>query len=820
MKVKLRTRREPGTLAAHPARIGKILLRLVVVAVVAFAFFMAWPAFTDKATVVSTGSGAYMYRPLQAGSVLVQPFAAEGSRLGSLALAFERGDKVPQNAEVEIRVRIHRLDAGGAFAQPDQPLFEAVLDAQAIMAYTDTVIPVRGARVEPGALLAVEVSATRLQDTALIIRVAASDGGGLVENGVKLPAAALYTAATYHTFRYGMLAACIAAAAAVLLLAFNAIRPLDRWAARTRYLPLFLSPVLALAMLELLNSLNTGWAASPLALLLAYPIALGLTLLVFFLSRRVFLSILVANLAMGLLGAIHHAKVYFRGDPLFAGDLLLADEAASSLDNLQFQVSPRLLLAVLVLLASLLAFRRNTRRPPRTWRMPVLAILMAAALFGYVGGIVFNDKILQDILGIDRYAWNQMANYKQNGFLLSFAGSIGNLSVDDAEYSPADVAGLYDVPSPSANTPSAGKKPHVIAIMSESYADFRNIRDLPVSEAVMPFMDSLLASDDVISGNMMVSIFGGGTCNTEFEFLTGASMLFLQDGIIPYTNYMQRPTHSLGSLLGAQGYRSVAIHPYIRTFWSRHTVYPNLGFEKFISMETFQDPEVLRGYISDQTCFERVVEEFESTPDNESLFLFSVTMQNHFPYYADEKILSGLDYQIKLQGLTGMASAELYLGMLRKSDDALRYLIEYFEAQDEPVIVVFFGDHLPGNNQELRPFYDYVLGKEIADLTVEENAKLYETPFFIWSNTALPEDDIEVISPNFLGAYVLDIVGARQTPYFEYINSLRAKVPAMNSKTVLDSSKGSYSRSQLPADLETLMDRYWIMEYDNVVKNP
>ena len=806
-------------LAAHLARTGAILLRVVVALMVAAAFYMSAPAFTEKATVVSTGSGTYLYRPLQAGSVLVQPFEAAGSRLGSLALAFEREKNASQNADMEIRVRIYRLDARGSYSQADLPLFEAVLGAQEVMTYTDTLIPVPGMQVEPGDSLAVEITVMKLQDTGLIVRVAEFEGGGLTEDGVPLPAVALYTAATYHTFRYGLLAVCLAVAAIVLLLAFNTIRPLDRWAARARYLPLFLSPILAIAMMELLNSLNTNLVLSPLVLLLTYPIALGITLLFYFLTGRAFLSILATNLLFALLAAVHHAKVYFRGDPLFAGDLLLAGEAASSLDNLQFQVSPRMLLAILVLLASLLAFRRSMRRPAWSWRMPVLAIVTVAALYGYVVGVVFSDRILQDTLGIDRYAWNQMANYKQNGLLLSFAGSIANLSVDGAKSIPANVAGLYDLPADvPADKLASEKKPHIIAIMSESYADFRNIRDLPVSESYMPFMDSLLADGDVISGNLMVSIFGGGTCNTEFEFLTGASMLFLQDGIIPYTAYIERPTHALGSLLGAQGYHSVAVHPYFRTFWSRHTVYPNLGFDKFVSMEMFQDPEVLRGYISDQSCYERVVEEFEATPDDESLFLFSVTMQNHFPYYADEAILSGLDYHIKLQGLPGMTSAELFLSMLRKSDDALRYLIEYFEDQEEPVIVVFFGDHLPGNNQELRPFYDHVLGKEIADLTMEETRKLYETPFFIWSNTPLPEDEIDVISPNFLGAYLLDLAGAKQTPYFRYINDLRADVAAMSSTTVLDSSLRPYTRSELPADLEALMDRYWEIEYDNIVK--
>ena len=152
----------------------------------------------------------------------------------------------------------------------------------------------------------------------------------------------------------------------------------------------------------------------------------------------------------------------------------------------------------------------------------------------------------------------------------------------------------------------SGDTPNIIVIMSESYTDFRNVRDLPVSKPVMPFFDSLAARPGVLSGDLLVSVFGGGTCNTEFEFLTGGSMLFLQDGVIPYQSFCHRPTHAIPWLLGQQGYRTVALHPYVRTFWDRDRVYPNIGFDEFISMDDFEDPEHLRRFISDASCFDRI----------------------------------------------------------------------------------------------------------------------------------------------------------------------------------------------------------------------
>ena len=98
-------------------------------------------------------------------------------------------------------------------------------------------------------------------------------------------------------------------------------------------------------------------------------------------------------------------------------------------------------------------------------------------------------------------------------------------------------------------------------------------------------------------------------------------------------------------------------------------------------------------------------------------------MQNHFPYYSSEEILSGLKYNIKLPKMTEVESVELYLSMLRQSDDALRELIYYFSSVKEPTIVVLFGDHLPGNNNSFKNFYEMLFNKSLSDLTLSRYRK-------------------------------------------------------------------------------------------------
>ena len=70
---------------------------------------------------------------------------------------------------------------------------------------------------------------------------------------------------------------------------------------------------------------------------------------------------------------------------------------------------------------------------------------------------------------------------------------------------------------------AAGETPNLIVIMNESFADYTSIgKGLDLSEDCMPFIHSL--TENTIKGTAYVSIFGGNTPNSEYEFLTGNTM--------------------------------------------------------------------------------------------------------------------------------------------------------------------------------------------------------------------------------------------------------------------------------------------------------
>ena len=127
-----------------------------------------------------------------------------------------------------------------------------------------------------------------------------------------------------------------------------------------------------------------------------------------------------------------------------------------------------------------------------------------------------------------------------------------------------------------------------------------------------------------------MSAYGGGTCNTEFEFLTGNSMSYLGSGVYPYTIYDLLDTKNLAEQFKDLGYTTTAMHPNHGTNWNRENVYSGFGFDRFMTINDFQDAEKLRGMVSDAATYDKILEMLES--DSAPQFIFDVTMQNHSGY--------------------------------------------------------------------------------------------------------------------------------------------------------------------------------------------
>ena len=511
-----------------------------------------------------------------------------------------------------------------------------------------------------------------------------------------------------------------------------------------------------------------------------------LVLLLFAAFGKLHVALMTETLFFGIYGLANYFVLNFRSVPIQPWDLLSIGTAASVAGNYDYTLDRQALLVVLgfVLLLILEFFCRFSLKKG-TWklRLPVAATLVV--LLGAFGLMFHSDEIVEQKLRLYNKLFTPTTISYKNGTALAFVMELRYLSVDKPAGYRADTAAqeLAALEEESMSEPAMagsggeGQLPNIIVIMDEAFSDPAILGDFTVNQDYMPFVHSLLeGADNTISGWLNVSVLGGNTANTEFEYLTGNTMAFLPQGSIPYQQYIKAETPSLASHLAGLGYQTVAMHPYNASGWDRDTVYPAIGFSEMYFLPDFENPVKVRNYVSDQSDFEKIIEIYENKGDN-PLFLFNVTMQNHSSY---TESFDNFDPQIEVEG--GSQTLNNYLSLLSLSDEALGELISYFEGQEEDTVIVFFGDHQT-TNSVIEPILK-LNGKSSSTLTEEEQADRYKVPFFIWANFDIEEETDVETSANYLAARTLEAAGVPLDGYFTWLSGFSETVPVISANHV------------------------------------
>ena len=384
------------------------------------------------------------------------------------------------------------------------------------------------------------------------------------------------------------------------------------------------------------------------------------------------------------------------------------------------------------------------------------------------------------------------------------------LSVEKPDgYSKESAAALlaaYEQEATESAGTGASEMPNIIVIMNEAFSDPAVLGDFTTNEDYMPFIHSMLAgAENTISGTLNVSVKGGNTANTEFEYLTGSTMAFLPYGSVPYQQYVKDETPTITSHLKSLGYRTVAMHPYRAGGWDRDTVYPYFGFDECYFQEFYKDSAKIRKYVSDLADYEKILKIYNNKQEGEPLFLFNVTMQNHSSY-SDWADYDNFTPDITVEG-SNSKLLPAYLSLMKLSDQAIEALVNYFSEEEENTIIVFFGDHQPTDSivNPVLKFY----GKTCEDLSSEEETLRYVVPFFIWANYDIEEQSGINTSPNFLAAKTLQAAGLPMSAYFNCLSGLYEQIPVI-SATHVRLADGTFT--DVKEQSETLND-YQTLQY-------
>ncbi len=630
------------------------------------------------------------------------------------------------------------------------------------------------------------------------------------------------------------------------LLALLHIDLSDKGEERMTMIVLFLMPVLMFTIIELLNN-NSVLGKSAAAYIVNYMYYLVLYIILFVAFNRFRLTTIILNSVIFAIAIFNYFKFLWRGEPIQVWDVVTLQTAMNVSDNYHIELSPILIISALLFILSILIISK-CRYGFMLKRMRITLGSIGAVLFVLLMPILFHFSGFRNSpfyfltkLGVENHSWNQPANFTNNGMIVALTMNAQDVAVKvPAHYSleevqmisehieqeqehailPNEVLAQYRAEKAlhekeGKRVLKDGEKPTIICIMNESYTDFSTVGDFETNLEMHPYMDSLFEGDNVIHGDLGVSTYGGGTANSEFEFLTGNSMTFFPIGSIPYQQYVTNDTGALPRYLKTQGYEAIAVHPYLASGWNRPDVYERMGFDQFLSIDDFNDDaEYIRSYITDKSSYDKLIELYENKEPGHPLFLFNVTMQNHGSYTSTNPNFNQdvelVEYPEKFP------ETEQYLSLARQSDVAVQYLVDYFRSVKEPVIICFFGDHLPSMKNG---FYETLLEKELVDLSGEEMQKLYQTDFFIWANFDIPEYHMPRMSLNYLSTLLLQTAEIPLPEYNMLIAEAFDQYPYLTTMGVYDAAGRRYdSLSEVP-DETGILNRYNILSYNDVFES-
>ncbi len=513
---------------------------------------------------------------------------------------------------------------------------------------------------------------------------------------------------------------------------------------------------------------------------------------------------IILGLSM-LFGLVNHYVMEFRSTPFVPWDIFSINTAFSVAGNYNYMPSVRLVVVTIIFCVLIFLVRFLDYKLQIRFRFMVLSAGAICVLLVLFGKTLQNEEF-QLKNNLYPYLFTPSVMTKYNGLAVTFTMDMAYVVVDKpSDYSVNSAKELLEQYSEeTTNKEIEGEYPNIIVIMDEAFSDISVLGEFDTNEDYMPFVRSMLnGAENTVSGYLNVSVCGGNTANTEFEFLTGDTMAFLPTGSIPYQQYIKRKVPSIAGYLSELGYDTYAQHPYYGSGWEREKVYPLLGFDKMNFVEDYVPRTIVRQYVSDESDFDMIIRTFEQKEEGKPAFIFNVTMQNHGGYTSeyDDFVNDVCATEVDNQALNQ------YLSLVRLTDEKLRELVEYFDNQEEDTIIVFFGDHQPSDSV-VAPIWK-LNGKDSGSLSKEDSELRYMVPYFIWANYDIDEAQNEDTSVNYLGAKMLQYAGVPTSEYQNFLLELENYYPVISGVKIQESAETDSDKKSA----EEMMNKYKCLQY-------
>lgn len=534
-----------------------------------------------------------------------------------------------------------------------------------------------------------------------------------------------------------------------------------------------------------------------------------LFLFVFFIAGRTSISMAICVLAIAIIGVGNYFVVMFRSNPIVPWDIYSFETAMGVADNYVFSVDWALAEHIAMFILMLIVGVRTNIRLNKKILRPILTVAMCIPAYFYIS-YLWQDNLERNT-GLNDTLFNAKYMHSKDGFFVSFILDIHFLQIEEPKnYSDEYALSLLNEQEvEKVETPE--ELPDIIAIMDETFSDPAVLGEFETNKDYMPFVHSILRGEvaNTISGYTDVSVLGGNTANSEFEFLTGNSMAFFPNGSVPYLQYIRDGISTIVPQLEEYGYTTYGTHPYRAKGWNREFIYDLMGFDYRYFQGSFPFEDKLRNYVSDEADFKSILEWRNNTEG--PFFMFNVTMQNHSNYGGD---FDNFDPQIvaKFKNTFSNKYLNKYLSLMYETDQDVASLLSELSQSDRKTIVVFWGDHQP-NDYVVRPIYKEY-GLDFDNQTYEQQQQRQKTPFFIWANYDIQEQTNVEISLNYLNILLFETAGLQLDEYQTFRKNLwQGQIPMMNAVGYRNDDGDLVEYDDAPEEIQNLLNEYQNIQY-------
>jgi lipoteichoic acid synthase len=229
-----------------------------------------------------------------------------------------------------------------------------------------------------------------------------------------------------------------------------------------------------------------------------------------------------------------------------------------------------------------------------------------------------------------------------------------------------------------------------------------------------------LAHEGIICDNFYTPLWGVSTSDGEYVTTTG---LIPKSGVWSYSESSDNAMpFAFGHQFQALGYRTMAFHDYLYTYYDRNLSHPNMGYEYYGIGNGLELEEVFPP--SDLEMMEEIVPRFI---DEEHFMVYCLTVSGHLNYNREENAMADRHYD-EVSGLPYSEGVKCYLACQQELELAMESLVRQLEEAGrlEDTVIVLSADHYPyGLTDE-----EY---SELFGHPVDPVFEIYENSLILWS---------------------------------------------------------------------------------------